>query len=204
MLNFIINHFEVFISLFALLISYLTYKRNRLKYQYQFAPNCYPPDSIALVDGDDILETKSFSDSVITNLHFINLSNFDIGFFELTAYDNTNNKYLDLLTINSISFDEQYKQPLELIPISDEEVRMRHLQLPNFKYGTFKAKSMTYFDIIVFPFENTNSITIEFELPKRRFFSVKRKNIHQKFVKCGMNYNINGWKDNKIANLKNK
>ncbi|TBW81745.1 hypothetical protein [Staphylococcus warneri] len=95
-----------------------------MKYQYQFAPNCYPPDSIALVDGDDILETKSFSDSVITNLHFINLSNFDIGFFELTAYDNTNNKYLDLLTINSISFDEQYKQPLELIPISDEEVRM--------------------------------------------------------------------------------
>lgn len=204
MLNFIINHFEVFISLFALLISYLTYKRNKLKYQYQFASNCYPPDSISLVDGDDILETKSFSDSIITNLHFINLSNFDIGFFELTAYDNTNNRYLDLLTINSISFDEQYKQPLELIPINDEETRMRHLQLPNFKYGTFKAKSMTYFDIIVFPFENTNSITIEFELPKQRFFSAKHKNIHQKFIKCGMNYNINGWKDNKIANSKSK
>ncbi|TBW67840.1 hypothetical protein EQ812_14355 [Staphylococcus lugdunensis] len=102
----------------------MTYKRIRLKYQYHLAPHCYPTGSIALVVGDDILETKSFSDSVITYLHFINLSNFDLGFFELTAYDNTINKYLDLLTINSISFDEQYKQPLELIPISDEEVRM--------------------------------------------------------------------------------
>lgn len=204
MLNFIINHFEVFISLFALLISYLTYKRNKLKYQYQFAPNCYPPDSVVLVDGNDILETKSYTDSIITNLQFINLSNFDIGFFELTAYDNTNNKHLDLLTVNSISFDEQYKQPLELIPISDEEVRMRHLQLPSFKYGTFKAKSMTYFDIVVFPYKNTESITIEFELPKQRFLSIKHKNIHQKFVKCGMHYNISGWKDSKVSNSNSK
>ncbi|MCO4339732.1 hypothetical protein MTQ94_06420 [Staphylococcus agnetis] len=199
MLNFIINHFEVFISLFALLISFLTYKRNRLKYQYQFAADCRSPDSIVLVDGDDILETKSYTDSVITNLHFINLSNFDIGFFELKAYDNTNNRYLNMLTVNSISFDEQYKQPLELITISDKEARKRHLQLPNFKYGSFKAKSMTYFDIVVFPYENTESITIEFELPKQRFLSAIQKNIHQKFVKCGVNYNINGWKDSKTV-----
>ncbi|OEL06876.1 hypothetical protein AST13_02230 [Staphylococcus xylosus] len=204
MFKFFLSHIEIIISLFALLVSYLTYKRNKLKYQYQFAANCYSPKFITLVNPEDIYDTKTYPDSIITNLHFINLSNFDIGYFELTAFDNTNKKYLDLLTVNSISFTEKHKQPLELIPISKEEVRHKHLQLPKYKYGTFKAKEMTYLDIVVFPSENTKSVTIEFELPKKRIINIKPKTIHNKFVKCGVHYNITDWQDKKTTNSKDK
>lgn len=190
MLNFIANHIEIIISIFALLISYLTYKENKTIYQYQFASDIRISEHVVLVDKNDLNNLDAYSTCMITYLHFINLSNFDLGFFELKAYDNKKRR-IELLTTNAISFIKQMMQPLELIPINDNESKRRHLKIPEFKYGIFKAKSMTYFDIVVFPHEDSDTITIEFELPKKRILNFSPNNIHQKFVKCGMIYNIN-------------
>lgn len=159
---------------------------------------------IVLSDEEDITETKAYPDCIVTNFQFINLSNFDIGFFNLIAYDETNQKHLEILTLNSISYLDQHKQPLEIISDFKESVRYRHLQLPKYKYGTFSSKSMTYLDIVVFPSDSTKLITLEFKLPKRRFFSSKFQSINDTFIKCTMRYDISGWKDMQKIDLKDK
>lgn len=190
LINFLWDNIEVIFSAIALFISILTYWKQKISYDYKFANNVYPSQNIILSNGTD--DAHGYQDAVVTNLHFINLSNFDISFFELEVYDSDTKKRLNLLTKNSIL---KNLQEYHVVDVIEKPFNVRNLRIPETKHGLFLSKSLTYFDLIIFPEENTKNITIEFNIPKKKWLFKNPDRFHTKYVSCGMNYNISGWKE---------
>ncbi|WP_436883915.1 hypothetical protein [Mammaliicoccus sciuri] len=188
--NYLWDNIEVIFSAIALFISILTYLKQKISYDYKFANNLYFSKNITLSNGTD--DAHGYKDAVVTNLHFINLSNFDISFFELEVYDTDTKKRLDLLTKNSIL---KNLQEYHVVDVIEKPFNVRNLSIPETKHGLFLSKSLTYFDLIIFPEESTKNITIEFNIPKKKWLFKNPDRFHPKYVSCGMKYNISGWKE---------
>ncbi|WP_239706175.1 MULTISPECIES: hypothetical protein [unclassified Mammaliicoccus] len=190
LINYLWDKIEIIFSAIALFISILTYWKHRISYDYKFAKNVYPSQNIILSDGSN--DSHGYPDAIVTNLHFINLSSFDISFFELEVYDSETKKRFNLLTKNSIFKTLQEYQVVDKI---EKPFNVRNLKIPETKHGLFLSKSLTYFDLIIFPDDDTKNITIEFNIPKKKLFFKNPNKFHPKYVTCGMYYDITGWKE---------
>ena len=175
----------ILVSLLALLISFITLYRQRIKYSFQFAKNLYISNNIILTDGDN---ADGYGTCMIGNLNFVNLTNFDIGYFQLEAYDVENNQKLHILTRNRILPTLVDRHIME---VKGENVRV--LKIPEATYGIFKSKSNTYLDFVIFPLSDTKTIRVDFCIPKRSFHK-SDKPLHG-FKQLGISYDASNWKE---------
>lgn len=174
----------IFISLLALLISFITLYRQRIKYSHRFSSNLYPTNNIILTDGDD---ADGYGDCLIGNLNFVNLSNFDISYFELEALDVDNNKKLRVLTRNRIFPTLSDRHVLEV-----NNGNAKVLKIPDATFGIFKSKSNTYMDLVIFPLPETKNIRLDFSIPKR---SIRKSDKYlDGFKQLGIFYDVTDWK----------
>lgn len=174
----------ILISMLALIVSSISLYKQRIDYSHKFAPNLYPSRNIILTDGND---ADGYGDCLIGNLNFVNLSNFDISFFELEAYDVDNKINLKILTRNKIFPTLADRHVLE---VNGEIVKV--LKIPDASFGVFKSKSNTYLDFVIFPLPETKNIRLDFSIPKRSFLLSDK--YLKGFKQLGIYYDVSEWK----------
>ncbi|MBS0978706.1 hypothetical protein [Levilactobacillus brevis] len=192
------------IALLSFAISIYTLWKNRKSLLVEWEKNIYESDigSVFSMKNDSNIDTNSINGTYeypyVTNISVVNPSPNDIGFFDLRAFNTKTNIDLPLVTCKTFEVGHDSDKIYQIIGNQYAE-----LDIPDRKYGVFKANSFTRFDLVVILPTDKNidldHIVISLKVTKRGLFKdpfalSKRK----KFKYYGMNYNVSGWKERRI------
>lgn len=200
--------FSNVVSLIALLIAALSFwmqYRNKLTVSIDPKILFLPPQNIYL-DG-----ISDQFDGVVgffkTQIDVVNYSSHDIAFFDLRVFNpknNYNHQFISKKTFpHNMSSDTK-------ISINDGVCSYEYnVEVPDKKYGVFKAHSLTHFDIIIYDFDKEafeDSIMLSFKISKKNWirkdpFAVTNR---EKFKMYCEKYDINGWGEMLQNDLANK
>ena len=182
------------IALFVAALSFWMQYRNKLtvsidpKILFLSPPNIY-------LDG-----ISDQFDGVVgffkTQIDVVNYSSHDIAFFDLRVFNprtNYNHQFISKKTFpHDMSSDTK-------ISIYDGVCTYKYnVEVPDKKYGVFKAHSLTHFDIIIYDFDKEafeDQIMLSFKVSKKNWickdpFAVTNRG---KFKTYCEKYDINGW-----------
>ena len=186
-INSIFENFPILISLFALLISFLTLYRQRKQITVTFQPNIYP------ISKEDVSMTSLKRESILgrdaykTSVDIVNSSPLDIGFFDLRVFNPETNVNYYLATKKSLA--EIGNNDLYL-HYSDGVTK---LEIPDKNHGVLKANSYTTLDIIIVTNgKDSNKIGLAFKIPKSVFFGRDSFSVtnRKKFKAFGIIYDL--------------
>lgn len=161
--------FTIFISLAALLISLLSYLRERRLITVDFAPNCFALDvKKNIVVADNIFKDIPHQYAIFTTAIIVNASVINSSYFDLRAYNPKTDENHFICTLTSLPLLKNNPKLL-ISPFGPNALENFVIDLPNARYGSMSSGACLELPILVILNENISieeGITIEFKVPQ--------------------------------------
>lgn len=161
--------FTIFISLAALLISLLSYLRERRLITVDFAPNCFALDvKKNIVVADNIFKDIPHQYAIFTTAIIVNASVINSSYFDLRAYNPKTDENHFICTLTSLPLLKNNPNLL-ISPFGPNALENFVIDLPNARYGSMSSGACLELPILVILNENISieeGITIEFKVPQ--------------------------------------
>lgn len=164
--NDIINYLLAnWIAIIALVISYMTFKRNSIFLDVDIEPEAHWIYGILLDDGSSV--TNEEFGLVHFNIRIINTSNFDIGYFDLRVMnEDTHEQYNCYNNFHFSTLNGLNNTKAEAIFAADN--KSLSVELPTGNTGIVKAHSLNLIDIVFSPEIPPEKIFIMFKTTKKK------------------------------------
>lgn len=161
--------FTIFISLAALLLSLLSYLRERRLITVDFSPNCFALDvKKNIIVADNIFKDIPHQYAIFTTAIIVNASVINSSYFDLRAYNPKTNENHFICTLTSLPLLKNNPRLL-ISPFGPSALENFVISLPNAHYGSMSSGSCLELPILVILNENISieeGITIEFKVPQ--------------------------------------
>ena len=161
--------FTIFISLAALLISLLSYLRERRLITVDFSPNCFALDvKKNIIVADNIFKDIPHQYAIFTTAIIVNASVINSSYFDLRAYNPKTNENHFICTLTSLPLLKNNPRLL-ISPFGPSALENFVIALPYARYGSMSSGSCLELPILVILNENISieeGITIEFKVPQ--------------------------------------
>lgn len=161
--------FTIFISLAALLLSLLSYLRERRLITVDFSPNCFALDvNKNIIVADNIFKDAPHQYAIFTTAIIVNASVINSAYFDLRAYNPKTNENHFICTLTSLPLLKNNPRLL-ISPFGPSALENFVIALPNARYGSISSGSCLELPILVILNENISieeGITIEFKVPQ--------------------------------------
>lgn len=161
--------FTIFISLAALLISLLSYLRERRLITVDFSPNCFALDvKKNIIVADNIFKDIPHQYAIFTTAIIVNASVINSSYFDLRAYNPKTNENHFICTLTSLPLLKNNPKLL-ISPFGPNALENFVIDLPNARYGSMSSGACLELPILVILNENISieeGITIEFKVPQ--------------------------------------
>lgn len=159
----------VIISLAALLLSLLSYLRERRLITVDFSPNCFALDvKKNIIVADNIFKDIPHQYAIFTTAIIVNASVINSSYFDLRAYNPKTNENHFICTLTSLPLLKNNPRLL-ISPFGPSALENFVIALPNARYGSMSSGSCLELPILVILNENISieeGITIEFKVPQ--------------------------------------
>lgn len=160
------------IAIAAFIISLITLRRNSIKIDTHFSNTSKWIMAILFDDGSSMVN-EEFG-LIASQIKIINTSNFDIGYFDLSVIDSTNNTELNYYRNAQFNIFNDLASKKAISYFDSKEISFG-LNLPDSSFGVIKAHSMTSIDLIVSPEIETKELFVMFKVTKRKSFFKRPK-----------------------------
>ena len=131
--------FTIFISLAALLISLLSYLRERRLITVDFSPNCFALDvNKNIIVADNIFKDAPHQYAIFTTAIIVNASIINSSYFDLRAYNPKTNENHFVCTLTSLPLLKNNPRLL-ISPFHPSTLGSFVIDLPNARYGSISS-----------------------------------------------------------------
>lgn len=147
----LLESYAIYISIFSLLISFLTLYRQRKRLTVTWQENCYVlnPKTDIFFKGEPY--PTSAKVAFYTSVNIVNPSNVNMAFFDLRAFNPKTNENHFIATQRS-TLPEVQNNPLFITAFGLENLENFFIKLPARKFGELNAGSYTSIDVLIFVF----------------------------------------------------
>ena len=145
----LLESYAIYISIFSLLISFLTLYRQRKRLTVTWQENCYVlnPKTDIFFKGEPY--PTSAKVAFYTSVNIVNPSNVNMAFFDLRAFNPKTNENHFIATQRS-TLPEVQNNPLFITAFGLENLENFFIKLPARKFGELNAGSYTSIDVLIF------------------------------------------------------
>lgn len=169
--------FTIFISLAALLISLLSYLRERRLITVDFSPNCFALDvNKNIIVADNIFKDAPHQYAIFTTAIIVNASIINSSYFDLRAYNPKTNENHFVCTLTSLPLLKNNSRIL-ISPFHPCTLGSFVIDLPNARYGSISSGDCLELPILVILNKNISieeGVSIEFKVPQYAWFPWQR------------------------------
>lgn len=187
------------IAIFSFLLSAYAVWRTRKRITVTWSENIVEEPIGTTFTFDVDHEIVAYNQTYVANISVVNPSPVDIGYFDLRVFNPDTNINVEFLTKRTFPL---YVPDKNAYQFYKEGKRYSQLDIPDRKFGVFKANTftrldiVTVFDTLVSENQDMNRIAISFKIAKAAMFKkdiyalTNRKKYHYyQFI-----YDISGWK----------
>ena len=145
--------FTIFISLAALLISLLSYLRERRLITVDFSPNCFALDvEKNIIVADNIFKDIPHQYAIFTTAIIVNASVINSSYFDLRAYNPKTNENHFICTLTSLPSLKNNPRLL-ISPFGPSALENFVIDLPNARYGSMSSGACLELPILAIEFK---------------------------------------------------
>lgn len=175
--SFIAAYFPLILSTISLVISIKVEwnSRNRIYFEHSEGAVFLPYHAIYATDEmGHYVENSGFPEGFDLHISIVNMSSAPIGYFDLCAFDTTENKQQQLPLMTKSTMDPHLTNFTWKRENAKNPIHPSILHIPDSWTGFFPANSSTDWNLICFPPETCKKLTIVFRVAMKKPFWMKR------------------------------